>query len=89
MNKFSLEKMEAEMKDKLYTVSELADLFQVSRQTIHNWITDGRFPGTFTVGEGGGKMTLVPASDVEAVKDEEAAKLLKQLDRLGFQTVPA
>jgi len=89
MNKFSLEKMEAEMKDKLYTVSELADLFQVSRQSIHNWITDGRFPGTFTVGEGGGKMTLIPASDVEAVKDEEAAKLLKQLDRLGFQTVPA
>ena len=77
------------MKDKLYTVSELADLFQVSRQSIHNWITDGRFPGTFTVGEGGGKMTLIPASDVEAVKDEEAAKLLKQLDRLGFQTVPA
>lgn len=77
------------MKDKLYTVTELAELFQVSRQTIHNWITDGRFPGTFTVGEGGGKMTLVPASDVETVKDEEAAELIKKLDRLGFQTVPA
>lgn len=89
MNKFLLEKMEAEMKDKLYTVTELAELFQVSRQTIHNWVTDGRFPGTFTVGEGGGKMTLVPASDVETVKDEEAAELIKKLDRLGFQTVPA
>ena len=64
MNKFVLEKTEADMKDKLYTVTELAELFQVSRQSIHNWIADGRFPGVFTVGEGGGKMTLVPASGV-------------------------
>jgi predicted DNA-binding transcriptional regulator AlpA len=89
MVKISLEKMEATMKDKLYTVTELADLFQVSRQSVHNWIADGRFPGAFTVGEGGGKMTLVPASGVEKVKEEEAAKLIKQLDRLGFQTSPA
>lgn len=77
------------MEEKFYTVSELADLFQVSRQTVHNWISDGRFPGAFKVGEGGGKMTLIPASDVEKIKEEEATKLLEQLDRLGFQAVPA
>lgn len=77
------------MKDKLYTVTELAKLFQVSRQTIHNWIADGRFPDTFTAGEGGGKMTLVPASNVTTVKEEEAAKLIEQLNRLGFQAEAA
>lgn len=81
--------MEAVMQDKLYTVTELAKIFGKSRQAIHNWIDDKRFPNKFEVGEGGGKIILVPASDVEMVKNEEAAKLLGELDRLGFQTVPA
>jgi excisionase family DNA binding protein len=77
------------MKDKFFTVTELAELFGVSRQTIHNWIANGRFPGSFAVGEGRGGMTVVPASDVESVKNEEAEKLVKQLGRLGFQTETA
>jgi len=75
--------------DKFYTVNALATLFGVSRQTIHNWITDGRFPNKEVIGEGGGKMILVPVADVEAVKEEEAARLIQQLDRLGFQADPA
>lgn len=77
------------MEQKLYTVNELAKLFDVSRQTVHNWMRDGRFPNKFEVGEGGGKMLLIPASDVEAVRKEEADKLIADLDRLGFQAVPA
>lgn len=77
------------MQEKLYTVAELAKLFGKSRQAIHNWLEAGRFPNSFEVGEGGGKMVLIPASDVEIVRNEEAAKLLEELDRLGFQAVPA
>lgn len=77
------------MTDKLHTVVELARMFEVSRQTIHNWLDAGRFPNSFEVGEGGGRITLIPASDVEAVKKEEADKLVERLDRLGFQAVPA
>lgn len=71
------------MQDKLYTVAELAKLFRVSRQTIHNWNNDGRFPHSLTVGDK--NTVLVPASDVEKVKREEAEKLISELDRLGFQ----
>lgn len=77
------------MNDKLYTVSQLADIFGVSRQSIYNWIEADRFPNKFEVGEGGGTITLIPASDVEVVRKEEAKKLIKRLDRLGFQTTPA
>lgn len=77
------------MSDEFYTVAELARLFGKTPQTIHNWIDDGRFPGKFTVGEGGGKITLIPKSDVEAARKEEADKHIKELNRLGFQAVPA
>lgn len=56
---------DADMQEKLYTVAELAKIFGKSRQAIHNWLEAGRFPNNFEVGEGGGKMFLVPASDVE------------------------
>jgi len=75
------------MQEKLFTVAELARMFAVSRQTIHNWNIDGRFPNSFTVGD---KNTLlVPASDVESMRREEAERLIIQLNRLGFRTVPA
>lgn len=77
------------MQEPLYTVTQLAEVFDVSRTAIHKWIDLGRFPDSFEVGEGGGKMVLIPASNVEAVRKEEADKLLKKLDRLGFQAVPA
>lgn len=78
------------MDGELFTLAQLAKEFKVSRQTIHNWVKkEKRFPNYFEVGEGGGKIILVPASDVDAVKEEEAEKLIKELNRLGFQTVPA
>lgn len=75
------------MKDKLFTVTDLGVIFDKSRQTIHAWIADDRFPNHVTVG--GKNQVLVPASDVEDVKKEEADKLIKELARLGFQSVPA
>lgn len=75
------------MQEKLYTVAELAKLFKVSRQTIHNWNNDGRFPGSLTVGDK--NTVLVPASDVEAVKEAEAKRLIGELNRLGFQVQSA
>jgi predicted DNA-binding transcriptional regulator AlpA len=87
MKKFEFVKMEADMQEKLHTVAELSKLFGVSRQTIHNWNNDGRFPNGITVGDK--NTVLVPASDVEVVKREEAEKLIEQLDRLGFRAVPA
>jgi predicted DNA-binding transcriptional regulator AlpA len=78
---------EADMQEKLYTVTDLSEVFDKSRQTIHTWIADGRFPNHVTVG--GNKQVLVPASDVEAVKKEEAEKLMVELNRLGFQAATA
>lgn len=77
------------MQERLYTVAELAGIFGKTKQTIHNWINDGRFPNKFEVGEGAGRIVLIPASNVEVVKKEEAEKHLKELNRLGFQAVPA
>lgn len=77
------------MQDKLYTITELAQTLDVSRQTIYNWMKSGRFPNSFEVGEGDGAIVLVPASDVETVRKEEAEKLIEKLGRLGFQAVSA
>lgn len=77
------------MKDKFYTVSELAKELGVSRQTVHNWIKAERFPNSFTVGGAGSEIVLIPAFDVEPARKEEAEKLLEKLNRLGFQTDPA
>lgn len=75
------------MEQKLYTISEVAKELDVSRTTAYAWHENGRFPNAFTVGEG--DMVLVPASDVEAARREEADKLIEKLGRLGFQTVTA
>lgn len=75
------------MSDKLYTVAQLGEIFDVTRQTIYNWHKDGRFPNAITVGD---KNTiLIPASDVEKVKKDEADKLRARLRRLGFLAIPA
>jgi transposase-like protein len=80
------EQLEADMNEQFYTVAQLAKMFEVSRQTIHNWLPE-RFPNAFEVGDG--KTVLVPASDVERLKSEEADKLIAKLHRLGFQATPA
>ena len=77
------------MRERLYTVAEAAETLLVSRQTIYNRIEAGRFPNSFSVGEGEGTITLIPASDVDAERKEEADKLIDKLGRLGFQSVPA
>ena len=80
-------KAETDEDDNLLTVAEVARAFGRTRQAIHNWNKDGRFPNSIVVGDK--KTVLIPASDVEAVKKSEAEKLLIQLNRLGFQAVAA
>ena len=80
------------MKEKtVYNVTELAELFEVSRQTVHNWITEQhRFPNAYRAEWGGDTAPwLVPASDVEQARKEEAERLRKELARLGFRGVSA
>lgn len=67
-----------------FSVTELAEVFSKTRQTIHNWIEEGRFPNYQRTSAG----IIVPVADVDAVKEVEATKLLNELVRLGFQ-VPA
>lgn len=76
------------MAGQLYSVAELAELFGKTRQTIYNWVDAGRFPNHVQLGGEGGTI-VIPASDVEVVLNEEAAKLRDELDRLGFQSIPA
>ena len=82
-------RLEVEMDDQFYTVTQVAKMFDVTRQTIYNWIEQGRFPNIMEVGEGRGAVTIIPDSDVEVVKKEEADKLIEKLNRLGFQHATA
>lgn len=84
---FPIKILEAEVKEELRTVTQASETLDVSRQTIYNWIDQGRFPNAFTVGDG--EMVLIPASDVENVRKEEAEKLITKLGRLGFRAEPA
>lgn len=84
--KFFISELEAKVGDKLYTVTEAAEKLKVSRQTINTWVKAGRFPNSFEVGTD--DKTLIPASDIEAVRKEEADKLIERLDALGFQAIP-
>jgi excisionase family DNA binding protein len=74
---------EAEMGEKYYTITELTDVLDVSRPTIYSWLQQGRFPNHFTVGTD--DRVIIPAADVEAVRREEAEKLVGKLNRLGFR----
>ena len=71
------------MDGKFYTISELTDVLDVSRPTIYSWLQQGRFPNHFTVGTD--DRVIIPAADVDAVRREEAEKLVEKLTRLGFR----
>ena len=68
---------------------QVAVVFDVSKQTIYNWIEQGRFPNKEEVGEGHGTVILIPDSNVEVVKKEEADKLIAKLNHLGLQSASA
>lgn len=76
--------LEAAMKEKLYTASEVAAIFNVSRQAVYKWLEKGRFAHTVEVGSGKGAMTLITASDVEALRREVAQEHIDALMSLGF-----
>ena len=77
-------KLESEMKEKLYTVSEVAAIFNVSRQTAYNWLEGGKFPHAFEVGSGKGTIMLITEADVNSLRREVAQEHIDALMRLGF-----
>jgi hypothetical protein len=46
------------------TVKRTAELLNVTAQTIYTRLDDGVFPNHFVVGEGGGRLTLIPIDDI-------------------------
>lgn len=71
------------MGEQLWTITDVATQLGVTRQTIYNWLDAGRFPNSFVVGSD--EVTLIPESDVQRVKREEADKLIDRLRQLGFR----
>ncbi len=67
------------MVEKLFGVTELSIAFSVTRQTIINWIEEGRFPNAQKVS----RSWAVPASDVRLVRDEELKRLELEVERLN------
>ena len=72
------------MEKQFYTTTELADIFSKKPQTIRTWVAMNRFPNCYLVG----KTWVIPSEDVEAVKQEEAGKLVEQLESLGYSFLP-
>jgi len=73
------------MNKPLFTVTEVAQIFSKSKQTIHNWISAGRFDNVMMVGPGDGDFALLPAASVNKVREEVAETLIRQLTQLGYQ----
>lgn len=54
----------------MMTVSQVAELFGVNVNTVHDWIYAGKLPGAFKTAEVRSAPYLIPASSVEALKKE-------------------
>lgn len=52
------------MNERLWSLSDVATYLGVSRQTVHNWVKEGRFPNAFRVAS----LIRIPNADIEAVK---------------------
>ena len=73
------------MAERGYSVAEVAKMFGVSRATIHNWMDankENRFPNAYQLGGGATSATVIPAEDIEAVRDEEIARLRDEIQKL-------
>ena len=65
------------------TVVQVARVLKVTRTTVYNWHEDGRFPNATEAHEAV-KTILIPASDVELVREQEAQKSSERIKELGF-----
>lgn len=73
------------MAERGYSVAEVAEMFGVSRATIHNWMSpgkDNRFPNAYQLGNGRTSATVIPPEDIERVRDEEIARLKAEIAKL-------
>ena len=70
-------------KQEYLTIADTADALGKTRQTIYVWLEADRFPNLITAG----RVTFIPAADVEQVKLEEATAHIDALARLGVNVV--
>ena len=64
------------------TVTQVSRTLKVTRTTVYKWYEDGRFPNATEAHEAL-KTILIPASDVEVVRQEEVEKFAKRIEELG------
>ena len=69
------------MEEKYFTVTEVAKMFGVTRQTIHNWMAEEKL-GYETIGSGNGKIIIISAAAIEARKEQRINKLEKKIEKL-------
>lgn len=55
----------------LVGVGAVARVFAISRQTVENYLRDGRFPGAFQLPTG---VWRIPMADIEALRKDDMAK---------------
>ena len=62
------------MKQQYVTTAQVAEEFGVDMRTVSRWVREGRLPNAFKAYEGLRAPYLIPVSDVEAIRKEEASK---------------
>lgn len=70
---------------KHYSVSHATRILSVSRQTMMKWIDEGKFPGAEKSGDGTTDPWLIPAEEVERVRQERVAELESRIEELKEQ----
>ena len=62
--------MTATKQPQYLTMTQVAEMFEVNRTSVHDWIVAGKFPGAFRVPGGAHTPWLIPVEDVEKYKKE-------------------
>lgn len=67
-----------------YSVTEVAEMFGVTRATIHNWLDEGanRFPSAYSLGDSKKPTVVIPPQDIQKVIKEEMDKYQAKIEML-------
>jgi hypothetical protein len=63
-------RMTEKKKPDMMTVAQIAELFSVNVNSVHDWIAAGKFPGAFKISKARTAAYLVPTEEVLAFKKE-------------------